>query len=186
QNTSGKVTEWRTHIGTYIAGFQASQDWVRPNIGMGVDELRELGGVPMNKFPGPGYFTVRSGVDVATVRAPWVDIAARQAALALLPDTALPLSIDAGPEDAPGGKRKPELAITPEEEARILAAAALHSKRTDVCAAAFAGAMMRRRRATASREIASGGTRSARRWGNSTRSAAVVASAVSWAMMSSR
>ncbi len=26
QNTSGKVTEWRTHIGTYIAGFQASQD----------------------------------------------------------------------------------------------------------------------------------------------------------------
>jgi len=140
QNTSGKVTDWRTHIGTYIAGFQASQDWVRPNIGMGVDELRELGGVPMNKFPGPGYFTVRSGVDVATVHAPWIDIATRQAALALLPDTALPLSIDAGPEDAPGGKRKPELAITPDEEARILAAAALHSKRTEVCAAAFDGA----------------------------------------------
>jgi hypothetical protein len=138
QNTSGKVTDWRTHIGTYIAGFQASQDWVRPNIGMGVDELRELGGVPMNKFAGPGYFTVRSGVDVATVRAPWVDIAARQAALALLPDASQPLSIDAGPDEA--GKKRPEVIVTPEEEARILAAAALHTKRTEVCAAAFGGA----------------------------------------------
>lgn len=138
QNTSGKVTDWRTHIGTYIAGFQASQDWVRPNIGMGVDELRELGGVPMNKFAGPGYFTVRSGVDVATVRAPWVDIEARQAALALLPDAPQPLSIDVVPDE--GAKKRPELIVTPEEEARILAAAALHSKRTEVCAAAFGGA----------------------------------------------
>lgn len=145
QNNSGRETRWRTHIGTYLAGFQSSQDWVRPNIGMTPAEIRELGAIPQHELQGRGYFTVRNGRDVVSVRAPQVETALRHELLARLPDTPAPIGVldhrpGADRPPVPQAGARPQVVVTPEERARIVAAARLHPRRVDVCAAAFDGA----------------------------------------------
>ena len=154
QNNSSRETRWRTHIGTFIAGFQSSQDWVRPNIGLSVNEIRERGAIPQNDLPGRGYFTVRNGRDVITVRAPHMPTSLRYEVLNKLPDNPQPVSVVASnpvptttatiptatiPTPArPDNRRR--ISVTPDERTAILAAAKRFRLRRDVCAAVFEGA----------------------------------------------
>lgn len=147
QNSSGREARWRKHIGTYLAGFQSSQDWVKPNIGMTPSEIRELGAIPQHELAGRGYFTVRNGRDVISVRAPLVDTSARYTVLEQLPKAEKPRSVlddiprgqDSATPGAGGDSRK-KIVVTADERTRILAAAEQHSSRMDVCAAVFSGA----------------------------------------------
>src|SRR5690606_10204519 len=117
------------------AGFQSSQDWVKPNIGMALAEIRELGATPQHELPGRGYFTVRNGRDVISVRAPLIDTAARHDVLSRLPDAPAPLTVLDGLPQAQqataggSGSGKPPVAVTADERARIIAAAQRHSRR---------------------------------------------------------
>jgi hypothetical protein len=148
QNVSNRETSWRTHIGTFFAGFQSSRDSVRPNCGMTVEELRERGAIPPNELDGPGYFTVRSGKGAITVRAPKMDLAERNTVLARLPDGVAPSVLDAPPArvgEADGGvaafaaeRQVPKrIAVTDAERAVILAAAQRLDSRRKVCLDVF-------------------------------------------------
>jgi hypothetical protein len=148
QNASTRETSWRTHIGTFFAGFQSSRDSVRPNCGMTVEELRERGAIPPNELDGPGYFTIRSGKGAFTVRAPKMDLAERNAVLARLPEGAAPSVLDALPArtgETGGGvalfaveRQVPKrIVVTDEERAAILAAAQRLDSRRKICLELF-------------------------------------------------
>ena len=128
QNQSGKEMSWRTHIGTFIAGFQASAHHIRPNIGMGADEIVELGGVLPTELA-RGQFTVRNKRDVGTVAAPHLTTADIRAALALLPGTSVVSPLRAGSQQAGQTNIAPlrpvadDLPITSELWAQIVTAA---------------------------------------------------------------
>jgi hypothetical protein len=118
-------------VGTFLAGYQDSVDAVKPNIGMGPEEIRKLGGIPMHELPGRGCFTVREGRAVMSVYVPEITIEERRDFLATLPDAGLPLSVSP-PEEAPapaigtpGGTGGPAgdgpIIVPPEERAKILA-----------------------------------------------------------------
>lgn len=93
QNQSGKEMSWRTHIGTFIAGFQASAYHIRPNIGLSAEEIIELGGIIVPTELKRGTFTIRNKRDIGTVAAPLLTTADIEAALALLPtEPAAPLA----------------------------------------------------------------------------------------------
>jgi hypothetical protein len=146
QNNSRRATRWRTHFGTFLAGFQASESSVEPNIGMRVDEIERLGAIPPNKLPGRGYFTARNGRDIDTVRAPLISLEAREEVLARLPKAARPHVIVPPPPsaaqdsgEASGGRGGAKLTVSPAERARILADAPKHASRGDLTAAVFGG-----------------------------------------------
>lgn len=118
-------------------------------------QIRKLGAIPPHELPGRGCFTLRNGRDVIALRAPRIDLAAREEVLARLPDVAQSLVVAAAPAPAeregiaPGGARgrRGEVVVTPAEEARIIEAAdqilardGAAARRVDVCALAFAGA----------------------------------------------
>lgn len=155
QNNSNRSTSYRTHYSTFLAGFQSSQDWVKPNMGMGPEEIRKLGALPPHELPGRGYFTLRNGRAVITMRAPLVDLAAREEVLARLPDVAEPQVVAPLPVEREGTTASPvgakgrrgEVVVTAADEARILQAAdqilaraGASARRVDVCALAFDGA----------------------------------------------
>lgn len=106
QTVSGKSTTWRGQIGCYIAGCQSARSANEPNIGLTAEEIRERGALPPSELSAPGYFTVRVKKDVATVRAPLIDLADRKAVLAHLPDHPIP-------EVARGVVELSEVAILP-------------------------------------------------------------------------
>jgi hypothetical protein len=145
QNVSNRETSWRTHIGTFFAGFQSSRDSVKPNCGMTVEELRERGAIPPNELDGPGYFTIRSGKGAFTVRAPKMDLAERNAVLAHLPDGAAPSVLDATPARIGEGgvsftverQVAKRIVVTDEERAAIRAAAQRLDSRRKICLDVF-------------------------------------------------
>ncbi|MBX0330549.1 hypothetical protein K2Z83_23105, partial [Oscillochloris sp. ZM17-4] len=144
QNNSRRATRWRTHFGTFLAGFQASESSVEPNIGMRPDEIEKLGAIPPHKLPGRGYFTARNGREVVSVRTPLISLEDREEALARMPKTASPRSITPPPPPATAageasGKSGPKVVVSPEERAKILAEAPRHSSRGDLTAAVFGG-----------------------------------------------
>jgi len=145
QNNSNRTTAYRTHYGTFLAGCQSSQDSVKPNIGMGPEELRKLGAIPPHELPGPGYFTLRNGRDVYSFRTPLISLDDREAVLAHLPNSPRPLKItlpisaaDAAATSAVD-ERRPKVVVTDEERGRILSEALKHSSRGDLTAAVFNG-----------------------------------------------
>lgn len=132
QNLSGRETAWRSQVGTFLAGYQDSVDAVKPNIGMGPEEIRKLGGIPMHELPGRGCFTVREGRNVMSVYVPEISIDERRAFLATLPDAGLPLQVGAAKVDqveqpaaaavSVGGLAgEAPIIVPPEERAKILA-----------------------------------------------------------------
>jgi hypothetical protein len=124
QNQSGKETSWRTHIGTFIAGFQSSLHHIRPNIGLGAEEITELGGVLPTELK-MGQFTVRNKRDVITVAAPLLSTADIEAALQPLPDaSSIPTPAPAA-RAAISGRNAPvdDLPISPELWTKIAAVA---------------------------------------------------------------
>ena len=148
QNVSNRETSWRTHIGTFLAGFQSSRDSVRPNCGMTIEELRERGAIPPNELDGPGYFTVRGGKEAITVRAPKMALAERNAVLARLPDGVTPSVLDAPPArtgevggvgESFAGERQIQkrISVTDEERGAICAAAQRLDSRRKVCLELF-------------------------------------------------
>jgi hypothetical protein len=112
QTVTNMRTEWRSQIGLCVAGAQTSRDGDKPNLGIGTDEIRERGGIPPSVLDQPGMFTVRNRRTVFTVRAPYLSLEERKAALAALP--AEPLQ--------PDSTRPPDTAqqsLTQEQQQRI-------------------------------------------------------------------
>jgi hypothetical protein len=144
QNNSGRETAWRTHIGTYLAGFQATQDAVKPNIGMAPGEIRALGAVPPHELKGPNYFTLRNGRDVHTLHVPRMYTAERREVLARLPEGVVPSVLDTDGMLLHNGSvvqaeppKKRSVVVTPEERTAIIAAAARFPSRRRVCMEVF-------------------------------------------------
>lgn len=101
QTVTNMKTEWRSQISCAIAGGQSSKDGDRPNLGLATDEIRDLGAIPPSALPAPGYFTVRVRREVATVRAPKIDLTERKALLARLPSLPSASPIPSTPSTAP-------------------------------------------------------------------------------------
>lgn len=85
QTVANRRTRWRDQISCYCVGYQDTERAIQPNAGISSAELEELGGWSPLRFPGPGYFTIRIGRQVATIRTPKIDLAERQRAIAQLP-----------------------------------------------------------------------------------------------------
>jgi len=85
QTATNMKTEWRSQVGLFVAGGQASRDGDKPNIGLGTDEIRQRGGLPPSVLDTPGTFTIRNRRRVITVRTAYLTLAERKAALAALP-----------------------------------------------------------------------------------------------------
>lgn len=121
QNQSGKEMSWRTHVGTFIGGFQSSTYHIRPNLGLGAEEITELGGVLPTELH-RGQFTVRNKRDVVSITIPPLSTADIATALQPLPDAASTLPAEGVAGNEPTSPRSPsaeELQISPELWARI-------------------------------------------------------------------
>ena len=92
QSVTGMDMLWRSQITTVLAGYQPDETQVRPNTTKTAKQLVELGAVPPHQLPSPpvgaGVFTVVSGDEAATVRAPLLRDDERRRWLAQLPDRA--------------------------------------------------------------------------------------------------
>jgi DNA translocase FtsK/SpoIIIE-like protein len=83
---ANRKTRWRKAFGCFICGYVERAGDVEPNMGMPIEELRQLGGTPPHELPGPSFFTVRLRRDVASVRVPLLDLAERHRAIDRLPE----------------------------------------------------------------------------------------------------
>ena len=164
QTVSNKVTTWRGQLPTKIAGCQSSQDAVKPNVGLSLQEIEELGGIPPHKLPGPGYFVVRNKREVLTVRTPRITSDERWRVLEALPNAPEALqpastrsegiealqpasetakkpaeSPPARSTEAPEAAKPapPAVVVTTQEKADILAAAEKFPSRRQVCSEVF-------------------------------------------------
>jgi hypothetical protein len=133
QNASGRETSWRSHIGCYLAGVQYAQDAVKPNIGMSVNEIRELGAIPMHELGGVDSFTVRLGRAVLSVRTPHLTLAHRIDVLNALPDAPRPGVLDRAAAATVPATSTATIAVAPAERQRIIEAARRSTSRSEVC-----------------------------------------------------
>lgn len=90
QTVSGMEMLWRTQIGVFMGGYQPDESQVKPNTGKTAKQIAAVGAVPPNLLPPPpagaGLFTVVSGEQCVTVRAPYLSDAERRRWLTYLPD----------------------------------------------------------------------------------------------------
>ncbi len=94
QTVSGMDMLWRSQIGVFMAGYQPDETQVKPNTGKTAKQIGGFGAVAPNLLPPPptgaGIFTIVSGDDCTTVRAPYLSETERRSWLAYLPETAAP------------------------------------------------------------------------------------------------
>jgi hypothetical protein len=137
QSVSGMDMLWRSQIGVFLGGYQPDESQVKPNTSRTPKQLAAGGAVPPNLLPPPptgaGVFTIVSGDQYATTRAPYLSDAERRHLIATLPDqpvdqTALlatlfadavpasgvPPMHDSPPQSSPQAVRQPEPSPTPE------------------------------------------------------------------------
>ncbi|MBX0331254.1 hypothetical protein K2Z83_26755 [Oscillochloris sp. ZM17-4] len=90
QTVTGMEMVWRSQIGVFMGGYQPDESQVRPNTGKTAKQIAAAGAVSPHLLPPPptgaGVFTVVSGEQCVTVRAPYLSDAERQRWLAYLPD----------------------------------------------------------------------------------------------------
>jgi hypothetical protein len=93
QTVTGMDMLWRSQIGVFLAGYQPDESQVKPNTGKTARQLIAANATPPNLIPPPptgaGIFTVVSGDDGTTVRAPYLSEAERRRWLAYLPEKEL-------------------------------------------------------------------------------------------------
>jgi hypothetical protein len=81
---------WRSQVGVCMAGYQPDESQVKPNTAKTARQIAEQGAIPPNLLPPPpagaGAFTIVSGEQCVTARAPYLGDAERRRWLALLPD----------------------------------------------------------------------------------------------------
>ncbi|MEI7772595.1 MAG: FtsK/SpoIIIE domain-containing protein [Chloroflexales bacterium] len=148
QTVSGMEMRWRSQVGVFMGGYQPDESQVKPNTGKTATQIAAAGAVPPNLLPTPpagaGVFTVVSGAQCATVRAPYLSDAERRRWLAHLPDRSVaaespdPLLqryLDTeleGAEPAPTAATSVLLPLTPAAIAAIGARIALGHTKTAV------------------------------------------------------
>lgn len=90
QTVTGMDMLWRSQIGVFLGGYQPDESQVKPNTSKTPKQIAAAGAVPPNQLPAPplgaGVFTIVSGEQCATVRAPYLSDAERRRWLALLPE----------------------------------------------------------------------------------------------------
>lgn len=90
QTVTGMDMLWRSQIGVFMSGYQPDESQVKPNTSKTPKQIAEKGAVPPNLLPAPpvgaGVFTIVSGDQCATARAPYLSDAERRGWLARLPD----------------------------------------------------------------------------------------------------
>lgn len=107
QTVTGMDMLWRSQIGVFLAGYQPDETQVKPNTTRTARQIVEAGAVPPHQLPAPpagaGVFTIVSGAQCVTARAPYLPDAERRRWLARLPDRAVaPAPPSATPVDAAG------------------------------------------------------------------------------------
>jgi hypothetical protein len=102
QTVSGMDMLWRSQIGVFMSGYQPDESQVKPNTSKTPKQIAEKGAIPPNLLPAPpagaGVFTIVSGEQCATARAPYLSDTERRRWLASLPERQL----EPGPEVVPG------------------------------------------------------------------------------------
>jgi hypothetical protein len=90
QSVSGMDMLWRSQIGVFLGGYQPDESQVKPNTSRTPKQLAAGGAVPPNLLPPPptgaGVFTIVSGDQYATTRAPYLSDTERRNLIAHLPD----------------------------------------------------------------------------------------------------
>jgi hypothetical protein len=137
QSVTGMDMLWRSQIGVFLGGYQPDESQVKPNMSKTPKQIVAGDAVPPNLLPAPpmgaGVFTIVSGDQYATTRAPYLSDAERRHLIATLPDepvdqTALlatlfadavpasgvPPMHDSPPQSSPQAARQPEPSPTPE------------------------------------------------------------------------
>lgn len=90
QTATGMDMLWRSQIGVFMSGYQPDESQVKPNTSKTPKQIGEKGAIPSNLLPAPptgaGVFTIVSGDQCATARAPYLSDAERRGWLARLPE----------------------------------------------------------------------------------------------------
>jgi hypothetical protein len=90
QSVSGMDMLWRSQIGVFLGGCQPDESQVKPNMSKTPKQIVAGDAVPPNLLPAPptgaGVFTIVSGDQYATTRAPYLSDAERRRLIATLPD----------------------------------------------------------------------------------------------------
>jgi hypothetical protein len=90
QSVTGMDMLWRSQIGVFMGGYQPDESQVKPNLSKTPKQLSDTGAVPPHFIPTPptgaGVFTIVSGAQCMTVRAPYLSDAERRNLIANLPD----------------------------------------------------------------------------------------------------
>lgn len=90
QSVTGMDMLWRSQIGVFLGGYQPDESQVKPNTSKTPKQIAAGGAVPPNRLPAPpvgaGVFTIVSGDQSATARAPYLSDAERRRLIAGLPD----------------------------------------------------------------------------------------------------
>lgn len=90
QTVTGMDMLWRSQIGIFMSGYQPDESQVKPNTSKTPKQIAEKGAIPPNLLPPPptgaGVFTIVSGNQCVTARAPYLSDAERRGWLARLPD----------------------------------------------------------------------------------------------------
>jgi hypothetical protein len=90
QTVTGMEMVWRSQIGVFMGGYQPDESQVKPNTSKTAKQIAAAGAVSPHLLPPPptgaGVFTVVSGEQCVTVRAPYLSDVERRRWLAYLPD----------------------------------------------------------------------------------------------------
>jgi hypothetical protein len=154
QTVSGMEMLWRSQIGVFLGGYQPDESQVKPNTSKTAKQITAAGAIPPNLLPPPptgaGVFTVVSGEQCATVRAPYLTDSERQRWLAYLParvEREAPdpvvhrvlselldqtIGVEPSREPADLSAQGASLEFTPEEIAAIGARIALGQRKTEI------------------------------------------------------
>ncbi|MBP1466184.1 hypothetical protein EYB53_010750 [Candidatus Chloroploca sp. M-50] len=90
QTVTGMDMLWRSQIGVFMGSYQPDETQVKPNLAKTAKQIAAAGAVPPHHLPPPptgaGVFTIVSGEQCITTRAPYLSDAERRRWLGLLPD----------------------------------------------------------------------------------------------------
>ncbi|EFO80323.1 cell division FtsK/SpoIIIE [Oscillochloris trichoides DG-6] len=137
QTVTGMEMVWRSQIGVFMGGYQPDESQVKPNTGKTAKQIAASGAVPPNLLPPPptgaGVFTVVSGEQCVTVRAPYLSDSERRRWLSNIQDRPqAEVPVEPIPQQETETPNETSLTLPPTEIAIIGARIALGHTKTAI------------------------------------------------------